>query len=69
MIFNLIQYLLEGIIVIIISYIIPKKKIKLYELTFIGILSAIIFYIMDLYIPILGKITRSGLGFMLINFK
>ena len=58
-----IKYLVEGIMVAIVAYSIPKQRLKLEEVGLIALSAAATFAILDVYVPSLAVSARSGAGF------
>ena len=54
---------LEGIMVAIAAYAIPKKKMNIDEVLLIALTSAATFSILDTYVPSMAVSARSGAGF------
>tara|TARA_Y100000768_G_C23571602_1_gene492950 strand:+ start:273 stop:518 length:246 start_codon:yes stop_codon:yes gene_type:complete len=57
------KYLLEGFMVGLAAYAIPKAKINLEEIALIALTAAATFSILDTYVPTMGASARSGAGF------
>ena len=60
---KIIKYLVEGIMVAIAAYAIPKKSLNIEEIILIALTAAATFSILDTYIPTMGVSARSGAGF------
>ena len=60
---RLIKYLVEGLMVAIAAYAIPKRSLNIEEIILIALTSAATFSILDTYIPSMGATARSGAGF------
>ena len=58
-----VKYMVEGIMVAIAAYVIPKKALNVDEIALISLSAAAIFSILDTYIPSMGVTARSGAGF------
>jgi len=59
-----IKYLVEGLMVAIAAYVIPKGKgLTLDEVALISLTAAATFSILDTYIPSMGVTARTGAGF------
>ena len=59
-----IKYLVEGLMVAIAAYVIPKGKgLSLEEVALIDLTAAATFSILDTYIPSMGVTARTGAGF------
>ncbi len=62
---RIIKYLVEGLMVAIAAYAIPKARnaLNIEEIVFIALTAAATFSILDTYIPSMGVSARSGAGF------
>ena len=60
---RVVKYLVEGIMVAIAAYAIPKKALKLDEVALIALTAAATFSILDTYVPSMAVSARSGAGF------
>ena len=60
---RIIKYLVEGLMVAIAAYAIPKRSLNIEEIVFIALPAAATFSILDTYIPTMGATARSGAGF------
>ena len=58
-----IKYLVEGLMVAIAAYAIPKRSLNMEEIVLIALTAAATFSILDTYIPSMGVTARSGAGF------
>ena len=58
-----VKYLVEGIMVAIAAYAIPKKSLNMDEVALIALTVAATFSILDTYLPSMGVSARSGAGF------
>lgn len=58
-----IKYLVEGFMVALAAYAIPKKSLRVDEVGLIALTAAATFSILDTYIPSMGVSARSGAGF------
>jgi ABC-type Co2+ transport system permease subunit len=69
---RIIKYLVEGLMVAIAAYAIPKRSLNMEEIVLIALTAAATFSILDTYIPSMGVSARSGAGFgigaNLVNF-
>lgn len=67
-----IKYLVEGLMVAIVAFCLPKKSLDIEEIALIALVAAATFSILDTYIPSMGASARSGagmgLGFNLVGF-
>lgn len=60
---RIIKYLVEGLMVAIAAYAIPKRSLNIEEIILIALTAAATFSILDTYIPTMGSTARSGAGF------
>ena len=60
---RIIKYLVEGIMVAIAAFAIPKKSLNVEEVVIIGLTAAATFSILDTYVPSIAVTARSGAGF------
>jgi len=60
---RIIKYLVEGLMVAIAAYAIPKRSLNVEEIVLIALTAAATFSILDTYIPSMGVSARSGAGF------
>ena len=60
---KIIKYLIEGLIVSIAAYAIPKQSLKLDEIFLLALVAAATFSVLDTYIPTMGSNARTGAGF------
>ena len=58
-----IKYIVEGIMVAIAAYSIPKHKLNLEEVVIIGLTAAATFSVLDVFIPSMASSARGGAGF------
>ena len=58
-----IKYLVEGIMVAIAAYAIPKRSLSIDEVALIALTAAATFSVLDTYVPVLAVRARSGAGF------
>jgi ABC-type Co2+ transport system permease subunit len=59
---RIIKYLVEGLMVAIAAYAIPKRSLNLEEIGCIALTAAATFSILDTYIPAMGVSSRTGAG-------
>ena len=59
---RIIKYLVEGLMVAIAAYAIPKRSLNVEEIILIALTAAATFSILDTYIPSMGVTARSGAG-------
>jgi ABC-type Co2+ transport system permease subunit len=60
---RIIKYLVEGLMVAIAAYAIPKQSLKMEEIALLALTAAATFSILDTYIPSMGVSARTGAGF------
>ena len=60
---RVIKYLVEGLMVAIAAFAIPKRSLNIEEIVLIALTAAATFSILDTYIPSMGMSARSGAGF------
>lgn len=69
---RIIKYLVEGLMVAIAAYAIPKRSLNIEEIILIALTAAATFSILDTYIPSMGVSARSGaglgIGFNMVKF-
>lgn len=58
-----IKYLVEGLMVAIAAFAIPKRSLALDEVALIALTAAATFSIMDTYLPSMAVNARAGAGF------
>jgi ABC-type Co2+ transport system permease subunit len=58
-----IKYLVEGIMVAIAAYAIPKQSLKLEEVIIIALTAAATFSVLDVFVPSMSASARGGAGF------
>ncbi len=57
-----IKYLVEGLMVALAAFAIPKRSLRLDEVALIALTAAATFSILDTYVPSMGVSARSGAG-------
>jgi ABC-type Co2+ transport system permease subunit len=60
---RLIKYLVEGLLVALAAYAIPKQSLNMEEILLLAVTAAATFSILDTYVPSIGVSTRTGAGF------
>lgn len=60
---RIVKYLVEGLMVAIAAYAIPKRSLNMEEIILIALTGAATFSILDTYVPGMGASARSGAGF------
>tara|TARA_B100000424_G_C22494574_1_gene287003 strand:+ start:65 stop:316 length:252 start_codon:yes stop_codon:yes gene_type:complete len=58
-----IKYLVEGLMVAIVAFVIPQKPLKYDEIAIIALMAAATFSILDTFVPTMGASARTGAGF------
>ena len=59
---RIVKYVIEGSMVAIAAYAIPKQSMKLSEITIIGLTAAATFSVLDVFLPSMAGAARSGAG-------
>jgi len=59
---RVIKYMIEGLIISVAAYVIPKRSLNLEEIALLALTAAATFAILDTYIPSMGVSTRQGTG-------
>jgi ABC-type Co2+ transport system permease subunit len=62
MVKRIIKYMVEGLMVAICAFAIPKKSLNLEEIALLALTAAATFAILDTYIPSMGVSSRQGTG-------
>lgn len=60
---RLIKYLVEGIMVSLVAFAIPRRNLSIDEIVLIAISAAATFSILDTYMPSMAVNARTGAGF------
>ena len=58
-----IKYIIEGIMVAIAAFAIPKKALNVEEIVLIALMAAATFSVLDVFVPSMGASARGGAGF------
>jgi|TARA_X000000950_G_scaffold227663_1_gene274883 ABC-type Co2+ transport system permease subunit len=58
-----IKYIVEGVMVAIAAYAIPKKALNVEEIVVIGLMAAATFSVLDVFVPSIASSARGGAGF------
>ena len=58
-----IKYLIEGLVVALAAFAIPKKQLNVEEIVIIALTAAATFSILDVFIPAMATSARGGAGF------
>lgn len=62
MLTRLVKYLIEGLVVAIVAYILPSKSLSTQEVILLALVAAAIFSVLDLLAPSIGASARQGTG-------
>jgi hypothetical protein len=69
---RLLKYMVEGFIVALAAFAIPRQTLNLEEIFLISAVAAMTFSILDVFIPSMGASARNGaglgIGFNLVGF-
>jgi hypothetical protein len=60
---RVVKYLVEGLMVAIAAFAIPKRSLQLDEIALIALTAAATFSILDTYVPTMAVTARGGAGF------
>ena len=60
---RVVKYLVEGIVVAIVAFAVPKKQLNIEEVVIIALVAAATFSILDVFLPSMGSTARTGAGF------
>jgi hypothetical protein len=60
---RVIKYLVEGVMVAVAAFAIPKKKLDIEEIVVIALTAAMTFSILDVFVPSMASSARGGAGF------
>ena len=60
---RIIKYIVEGLMIAVAAYVIPKRSLNLEEIACLALTAAATFAILDTYIPSMGMTARTGAGF------
>jgi hypothetical protein len=60
---SLLKYLVEGLAVALVAYVVPQRKLQLADTAAIALTAAATFAILDTYAPAIGDGARLGTGF------
>ena len=69
---RIIKYLIQGLIIAIAAYAIPKRSLNIEEIIYLALTAAATFSVLDTYLPSVGNSVRTGagvgIGFNLVGF-
>jgi ABC-type Co2+ transport system permease subunit len=57
-----IKYLIEGLAVAFVAFLIPRKPLNIEEIVIIALTAAAVFSILDVFIPAAGQTSRQSIG-------
>ena len=60
---RIIKYLVMGLVIAVVSIVIPKKSLNLEEIVILALSAAATFSILDVFLPTVGDSARTVLGF------
>ena len=60
---RIVKYVVEGIMVAIAAYAIPKQSLKMEEVMIIALTAAATFAVLDVFVPTMASSARGGAGF------
>jgi ABC-type Co2+ transport system permease subunit len=60
---RIVKYVIEGIMVAIAAYAIPKRSLNFDEIMLVALTAAATFSVLDTYVPSMAVAARSGAGF------
>ena len=63
---RVVKYLIEGVVVAIVAFSIPKQTLNIEEITIIGLVAALTFSILDVFVPAMGATARTVAGFVFV---
>ena len=58
-----IKYIVEGLMVAIAAFVIPKQKLNIEEVVIIALSAAATFAVLDVFVPTMAASARGGAGF------
>jgi ABC-type Co2+ transport system permease subunit len=59
---RIVKYMIEGLMIAIVAYVVPKRSLNLEEIALLALTAAATFAILDSYIPSMGVSARQGTG-------
>ena len=59
---RIVKYLIEGLMVAVAAFAIPKRSLNIEEIALLALTAAATFAILDTYIPAIGVSARNGTG-------
>ena len=58
-----VKYLIEGLVVAVVAYYVPKGKMSLEEVAMVAFVAAATFALLDMFAPSISVAARQGAGF------
>jgi len=58
-----IKYIIEGLAVALVAFLIPRKQMNVEEIVIIALTAAAVFSILDVFIPAAGNSSRVSVGY------
>lgn len=58
-----VKYLIEGLVVAVVAYYVPQKKMGLEEIAMLAFVAAATFALLDMFAPSISLAARQGAGF------
>jgi ABC-type Co2+ transport system permease subunit len=62
---RIIKYLVLGLVIAVVSIVIPKKSLNLEEVVILALSAAATFSILDVFVPSIADAARTGAGFVI----
>ena len=62
---RIIKYLVLGLVIAVVSIVIPKKSLNLEEVVILALSAAATFSILDVFVPSMSDSVKSGIGLSL----
>ena len=59
---RIVKYLVMGIVIAVVSIVIPKKTLNVEEVVILALTAAATFSILDVFLPSISESARNGLG-------
>ena len=60
---RIIKYLVLGLVIAVVSNVIPKKSLNLEEVVILALSAAATFSILDVFVPSIADAARAGVGY------
>ena len=58
-----VKYIVEGLMVAVAAFVIPKQKLNIEEVVIIALSAAATFAVLDVFVPTMAASARGGAGF------